>query len=81
MTRLSQIPEDYRYWYERGWRYSAQSTATLDHLDRTGMPSPAYDGYLDYAASREKWHLALCAGCPEHPGNVPGWQDYKTRKG
>jgi hypothetical protein len=70
-TRLSDIPEDYRAAYERGWRYSARPGATLEHLDDTRAPEATYDGYLDYAAGREKWHLARCADCPEHPGHRP----------
>jgi hypothetical protein len=51
--------------YERGWRYSGRETATLDHLDAIGASSARYDGYLDYAVGREKWHALNCAdpGC------------------
>lgn len=58
---------EYRRWYERGWRYSSRGTATLDHGDAIGAPDAWYDGYLDLAGGREKWHLATCSGCPEHP--------------
>jgi hypothetical protein len=58
--------QPYRSRYERGWRYSGRAGATLDHLDATRAPEAAYDGYLDRAAGREKWHLAWCTGCPDH---------------
>lgn len=55
----------YKADYERGWRYSGRQTASLDHLDNTGARDAVYDGYLDYAASRDKWHLMHCTGtCP-----------------
>ena len=46
--------------YERGWRYSKRETATLDHLDRTGASDAMYDGYMDYAMDRPKWHSLIC---------------------
>jgi hypothetical protein len=57
----------YRADYERGWRYAWRPTATLDHLDARGASEAAYDGYLDAAAGREKWHRLHCAdhdACP-----------------
>ena len=59
---------EYRAAYEHGWRYSARPTATLDHGDARGEPQPWYDGYLDRAASRDKWHIL---NCPNH-GTSPG---------
>jgi hypothetical protein len=56
---------EYRRWYNAGWRYSGTATATLDNGD--GKPDAWFDGYLDMAAGREKWHLAKCEGCEEHP--------------
>jgi hypothetical protein len=58
---------DYKHWYAKGWRYSVSPTATLDHLDAIRAPDAMYDGYLDRAAGREKWHLPNCHGCAEHP--------------
>lgn len=59
---------EYRRWYERGWRYSRTSmSASLDHGDGLGAPDAWYDGYLDAAAGREKWHRLHCADhekCP-----------------
>ena len=54
----------YKADYERGWRYSSTSpNPTLDHLDAKGARDAEYDGYLDAAASRAKWHLLHC---PDH---------------
>jgi hypothetical protein len=62
------MTDEYRRWYERGWRYSSTSpNATLEHGDRMNAPDAWYDGYLDAAAGREKWHLANCHGCEDHP--------------
>jgi hypothetical protein len=57
---------EYRRAYNAGWRYSQSPTATLDNAN--GKPDAWFDGYLDLAAGREKWHLAHCAGtdCDEH---------------
>jgi hypothetical protein len=65
MARLD-TPE-YRKAYNAGWRYSQRPTATLDHADRTGKPEAWYDGYLDLAAGRDKWHTLHCTGCEDHP--------------
>jgi hypothetical protein len=59
---------EYKRAYERGWRYSGTETATLDYGDESHQPEPWYDGYLDRAAGRAKWHLATC---PNH-GVGPG---------
>jgi hypothetical protein len=50
----------YRQAYERGWRNSAGPSASLDRADSRGEPDAWYDGYFDYAAGREKWHLPRC---------------------
>lgn len=61
---------EYRRDYNRGWRYSSTSLdPTLDHGDARGEPDAWYDGYLDAAAGREKWHTFSCrlaGGCDEH---------------
>ena len=64
---------EYRYWYNRGWRYSGSGSdsVSLDWGDHNGFPEAWYDGYLDLAAGREKWHLLGCRksggeGCAEH---------------
>lgn len=72
--KIRDLPEDYRRDYERGWRYSNSGLTgnpSLDHLDAKGASEAEYDGYLDAAASREKWHLAFCDNCPEHQGRIP----------
>jgi hypothetical protein len=61
----------YRKHYNRGWR-SSQGTAdgALDRADSRNEPDAWYDGYLDYAAGRQKYHSQQCrAGgieCSEH---------------
>ena len=56
---------EYRKAYNRGWRYSHRDTASLEHGDFNGEPNAWYDGYLDYATAREKWHTLRCDQ-PEH---------------
>lgn len=60
----------YRADYERGWlasKRAGQSSnpdySPLESADLRGERDAWYDGYLDYAASREKWHLL---NCPDH---------------
>lgn len=56
--------EEYRKWYNKGWRYSlTTTTGSLDYGDAQGFPDSWYDGYLDAAAGREKWHRLFC---PDH---------------
>lgn len=55
--------ESYPYHYNRGWRASARPTPSLDRADKRHEPEAWYDGYFDYAAGREKWHLMYC---PDH---------------
>ena len=73
----------YRKAYNRGWRHSATSRHSLDnnpypwvpkadpsntaHTVANGLNNAWEDGYLDYAAGREKWHLLHCEdhdNCP-----------------
>jgi hypothetical protein len=63
MAAIRQDTPEYRKAYEAGWRYSQRSTATLDHGDAMGFSEAWYDGYLDLAAGREKWHRLHC---PDH---------------
>jgi hypothetical protein len=69
---------DYNAWYTSGWEAARRSadleTAEARFLDRTGQPwnGDAHhafeDGWLDWAAGREKWHLrdhenrSMCTG-------------------
>ena len=64
---LSTLDPEYKRWYSKGWRYSASPSANLDCATAAIAPDAWYDGYLDFAASRTKWHLAFCRGCPDHP--------------
>lgn len=65
---LSTLDAEYKRWYTKGWRYSGSDSdsVSLEHGDAMNAPDAWYDGYLDYAAGREKWHLPFCRGCPEH---------------
>lgn len=52
---------EYRKAYERGWRAAQRSTGTaLEAADLRRELDAWYDGYHDYAAGRDKWHLAHC---------------------
>lgn len=65
----------YRKDYKRGWRFDRRGGApssydggNLGYADEKGWSSIAawMDGFLDSAAGREKWHLALCENHDEH---------------
>ncbi len=56
---LRRTTAQYRKDYDRGWRYSHSETATLDHGDSNHESDAWYDGYLDWAAGRSKWTLAM----------------------
>ena len=68
---LARLDPEYKRWYNKGWRYSASPNANLDCAAAQTAPNAWYDGYQDYAASREKWHLAFCRGCVEHEQRDP----------
>lgn len=53
---------EYRRAYERGWKDSV-GCCGMDAADLRGEPDAYYQGYLDYAADREKWHMP---NCPDH---------------
>ena len=46
----------YKKHYNRGWRSSAGPYASLDRGDSNNEPDAWYDGYLDLACGRAKWH-------------------------
>ena len=55
---------EYRKAYERGWK-----STNLEAGDARNEPEAWYDGYVDAAAGREKWHTYHCrqaGGCEEH---------------
>lgn len=62
---MTTLTAQYRKDYNRGWRYSAR-VCTLDAADADGRSgNDAWmDGYLDYAAGREQYHIP---NCPSHP--------------
>lgn len=70
---------EYSKAYRRGWRHSSTVHASLDNNPypwhpglqvgdaSNGLNDAWEDGYLDYAAGREKWHLLHCEdheNCP-----------------
>ena len=62
------MDKQYKLDYNRGWRTS-EKVGNLDQADRDGRSNNDawMDGYLDYAAGREKFHLANCTdhnNCP-----------------
>lgn len=65
-TPKTPMPTDPAYCaaYNIGWTYSQRPTATLDHVDQRYDKDERYDaildGYLDYAAGRDKWHTPNC---------------------
>jgi hypothetical protein len=72
-ARKLDIPDKYKGGYNKGWAISARD-GNLENLDRSGAGEAAYDGYLDYAAGRDKWHMYNCrlnGGCEEHQGVRP----------
>lgn len=53
--------------YQRGWRTSVSGAdMALDRADERREVDEWYDGYLDAAASREKWHLRYCGDNTHH---------------
>ena len=67
-TKEKQTEAEYRYWYNRGWRYSNSETCQgLDHLDVIHAPDAMYDGYMDAAAGRDKWHTRTVDGVTFYP--------------
>jgi hypothetical protein len=58
MRDRTDTPE-YRRDYQRGWRASSAG-GSLDRADARREPDAWYDGYLDLAAGREKWHRLHC---------------------
>lgn len=72
-ARKLDIPDKYKERYNKGWAISNRD-ANLESLDRSGAGEEAYDGYLDNASGREKWHMYHCrlnGGCEEHVGMRP----------
>jgi hypothetical protein len=55
--------------YTRGWRSGLYSTGmALDNADARGEPEAWYDGYMDAAAGRAKWHIPNCPAHHNHDG-------------
>ena len=68
--RVREEQPDYdRDAYSRGWRASATTQGyALDGADARGEPDEWYDGYMDMAAGRDKWHRPLCPAHHNNPG-------------
>ncbi len=61
--------------YARGWLSSSRTLeGTLERADMRGEPAAWYDGYMDEAVGRPKWHTLTCDGVAcqeaEHPVRV-----------
>ena len=75
MAEAMRMDSEYKKHYNRGW-YSSQrpNGAGLDGADSRNEPESWYDGYLDYGAGRNKWHIP---NCPTHGGeNGNGGDEY-----
>ena len=60
---------EYNRDYQKGWAASMRlSDGALDRADQRGVSHAWYDGYMDNAAGREKWHLR--STCPAINGGV-----------
>lgn len=59
----TEMPDYDRASYNRGWK-----SRSLEGGDARGEPNEWYDGYMDAACGRAKWHRPLC---PDH-GNHEG---------
>lgn len=57
----TRFPEYDRESYTRGWRAGINGGGfALDNADARNEPNEWYDGYLDAATGREKWHKPFC---------------------
>jgi hypothetical protein len=66
MAKTHTAAYQYRVGYQRGWNAAKRgSESALERADLRGEPSAWYDGYLDYAAGREQWHLLHCTSHDE----------------
>jgi hypothetical protein len=67
-------PEHYKVAYNKGQsaskRFSSASgmSSALEGADDRGANNAWYDGYMDDAAGREKWHIPNCAAHHNGPG-------------
>ncbi len=58
------VSDTYRRQYVNGWRASARDEGgSLDRADQRNAPHAWYDGYMDRAVNREKYHTLHCTGC------------------
>lgn len=61
---------DYARDYNRGWKSGTSgASGALDRADARREPEAWYDGYLDAATGREKWHIP---NCPAHHNGTGG---------
>jgi hypothetical protein len=69
ITRLAKGSPEYKRDYRLGWAASERGTeGALDRADGRNVSHAWYDGYMDSACGREKWHLMHC---PDHD-HCPG---------
>lgn len=70
-VRVREEHPDYdRDAYTRGWKASARTQGfALEQADGRGEPNEWYDGYMDNACGRDKWHRPLC---PAHHNEEGG---------
>lgn len=73
---------EYRAAYRRGWDTGQRGAdGALDRADRRGEPHAWYDGYMDAATGRERWHMITCtdADCLANHGNPRRPEEYGVR--
>jgi hypothetical protein len=73
MSKLADIPADYRKEYERGWAASQRYSRNADPGARSPLDNPYHnddwiDGYMDQSTGREKWHMFRCQNHGSEPG-------------
>ena len=67
--------KEYKTHYNRGWASQKREASgngncfntALDRADARNEKDAWYDGYMDRATSREKWHMLFCKNHEQCP--------------
>ena len=67
--------KEYKTHYRRGWAAQKREAlgngncfnTSLDRADARNEKDAWYDGYMDRATSREKWHMLFCQNHEQCP--------------
>jgi len=57
-NNIKQIAEQVKKDYRNGWKVSA-NCGSLEAADARGVSGAWYDGYMDYACGRDKYHSLI----------------------